>query len=118
MQSQCVLISFPVFSRGSLPQIGKPDYFLSSVRTQYVDQSKSAEDDGQEFLLDQSGARRNAVGQEFRKVSIIVPRDGTSNDGKQDYELTQCLEKENGSQTCGSPDWYHERFEFEICFHR
>ena len=104
MQSQCVLISFPVFCRGSLPQIGKPDYFLSTVRTQDVDQSKSAEDDGQEFLLDQSGAGKNAVDQEFRKVSIFLPRGGTSNDGKQDYELTQYLEKENGSQACGSPE--------------
>ena len=104
MQSQCVLISFPVFCRGSLQQGGKPDYFLVAVRMQDVDQSKSVEDDGQEFLLDQRGTRKNAVDQESGKVSIFQPKDGTSNDGKLDYELIPCSGEENGSLICGSPD--------------
>ena len=104
MQSQCVLISFPVFYRGSLQQDGKPDYFLDAVQTQDVDQSKSVEDYGQEFSLDQKGAKNNAVDQEFGKVSTFQPKDGISNDGKLDYELTLYLGEENGSLTCGSPD--------------
>ena len=104
MQSQCALISFPVFCHGSLLQDGKPDYFLVVARMQDVDQSKSVEDDGQEFLLDQRGTRKNAVDQESGKVSIFQPKDGTSNDGKLDYELIQYLGEENGSLICGSLD--------------
>ena len=104
MQSQCVQISYPVFCRGSLPQDGKADYILGSVRTQGVDQSKRAEDDGQEFLLDQRDARKDVVNQEFGKKSIFQPKNGTSNDGKLDYESTQYLGEENGSPTYGSQD--------------
>ena len=104
MQSQCVQISYPVFCRGLLPQDGKADYILGSVRTQGVDQSKRAEDDGQEFLLDQRDARKDVVNQEFGKKSIFQPKNGTSNDGKLDYESTQYLGEENGSPTNGSQD--------------
>ena len=104
MQSQCVLISFPVICRGSLPQDGNPDYIPGSVRTLGADQSESTEDDGQGFLLDKRGTRKDAANQEFGKVSIFQPKNGISNDGKLDYELTQYLGEENGSPTYGSPD--------------
>ena len=47
--------------------------------------------------MDQRGARKNAVDQEFGKVSLFQPKDGTSNDGNLDYELIQYLGEENGS---------------------